>query len=133
MIWGSFTWSGLCSVTLCSNRMESQKYLNILGDHPQVNFYFPDRSGIFQDDNARIHQSNVVQDWFRHYEGSFSHMKQPPQFPDLNLIENSRDQLERLASLNTSSFFIERSIETFARTLDRYSFRLFAKSCKIYA
>ena len=90
MIWGSFTWSGLGSVTLCSNRMKSQKYLNILGDyvHPSIDFYFPDGSGIFQDDNARIHLAHVVQDWFRDHEGSFSHMEWPSPSPELSPIEN---------------------------------------------
>ena len=40
---------------------------------------------------------------------------------------------EVLASLNTSSFFVERYFATFARTLNKYSFGLFAKSCRIYA
>ena len=67
---------GLGSLTLCSNKLKSQEYLNILDDqvHPSIDFYFPDGSGIFQDDNTPIHRFHVVQDWFRDHEGSFSHM-----------------------------------------------------------
>ena len=92
MIWWSFTWSRLGSVTLCSNRMKSQEYLNILDDqvHPFMDFYFPDGSVIFHDDSARIHQSRVVQNWFRDHEGFFSHMEWPP-----HSIENLWDQLQR--------------------------------------
>ena len=55
MIRESFTWSGSCSVTLCSNIMKYQEYLNILGDHvhPSMDFYFPDGFGIFQKVSCR--------------------------------------------------------------------------------
>ena len=53
--------NGLSSVTL-DNKLKFQEYLNILGDHrhPSMDFYFPDESGIFQDDNAPIHRACVV-------------------------------------------------------------------------
>ena len=91
-------------ISLCSSKIKSQEYLSIQGDHvqPSMDFYSPDGSDIFQEDNGHIHRAHVVQELFRDHEGSFSH-------------------------------FIERSFTTFARTLDKYSFRLFVKSCIIYA
>ena len=54
-----------------------------------MNFYFPDGSGIFKDDNARS------SDRFMDHEGSFSHIEWPLQTLDLNPIEKFGDQLER--------------------------------------
>ena len=58
-------------------------------------FYFPIRNGIFQDDNARIHSSRKVENWFEQFNGSFQHMYWTPPSPDLNPLENLWDKLER--------------------------------------
>ena len=56
MIWGCFSWSGLSTAS---------QFLNILNDQviPSMYFFFPDGSGIFQDDNAKINLALVVKEW----------------------------------------------------------------------
>ena len=59
--------------------------LNALNDQviPSMHFFFPDGSGIFQDNNAKIHQALVVKEWsmrtmsVREHEESFFTHKLP--------------------------------------------------------
>lgn len=43
IIWGRFSWSGLGSATLWSNKMKSAEYLNVLNDYiiPSMDFFLP--------------------------------------------------------------------------------------------
>ena len=50
-----------------SRHCKSAEFLNVLNDQviPLMDFFFPGRAGIFQDDNAKIDQALVVKEWER--------------------------------------------------------------------
>ena len=58
----------------------------------QLIYFFPDGSGICQDDNTKINRALVVKEWrmssVREHEEAFSHINWSPQSPDFNLIES---------------------------------------------
>ena len=58
MIWVCFSWSGLGTA-------KAAEFLNALNDQviPSMDFFFPDGSSIFQDNNAKIHRALAVKEW----------------------------------------------------------------------
>ena len=48
----------------------------------------PEGNAIFQDDNPPIHTIKIVSEWYKEHSGEVEHFIWPPQFPDLNIIEN---------------------------------------------
>ena len=75
MLKGCFYRDAHGSVTLCSNKMNYQEYLQVLGYHVlfSMDFYFSDGNEIFPDDIFRM-KDGIVQDWFIASEGTASEL-----------------------------------------------------------
>ena len=83
-----------------SRHSKSADFLNGLNDQviPSMDIFIPDGSGVFQDDNAKIPQVLVVNEWSMRsisVRELFSHMNWPAQSPDYNPIESIWDVLEK--------------------------------------
>ena len=88
-----------------SRHKKSAEFLNVLNDQviPSMDFFFPDGSGIFQEDNANIHRALVVKEWtMNENEESFSHMNWPPQSPKFTALKvfDVLEKTERMVRLS---------------------------------
>lgn len=56
-----------------AQRIKSADYLNILNDQvfPSMELLFPDDTGIFRDDKARIYRPHILKDRFRNLRYHF--------------------------------------------------------------
>lgn len=97
MVCAAISWYSMGPMVTLQGRITGKDYVTILADHvhPMVQYLFPNGDGMFQDDNAPIHTSRIVQDWFYEHEGDLSHLPWPPQSPDLNIIEPVWSVLEK--------------------------------------
>ena len=67
---GVFCWHGLGPLVPLEERVTANQYKVVLNDHlyPMMKHFYPDGSGLFQDDNASIHGAQGVTEWFDEYE-----------------------------------------------------------------
>lgn len=76
-------------------------------------FFFLDDTGIFQDNNARIHQAGIVKEGFRVMRHHFSQTDRLKR-PDLNPIQDLWDVMEK--TLNGCLYLLS-SIQDFGKKL----------------
>ncbi len=88
--WEAFCWHGLGPLVPLEGRVTANQYKVVLSDHlyPMMKHFYPDGSGLFQDDNAPVHRARGVTEWFDEYENDVNHMLWPSQSPDFNPIEH---------------------------------------------
>ena len=83
MFWGAVRFDGRKMLVKCPNRMKSTDYLEILQKFDEK-LNIPGL--IFQQDNAPIHKSQIVGQFFE--QRRWNVLEWPPYSPDLNIIEN---------------------------------------------
>lgn len=89
MIWGCITFFGSDYLSRINGTLNSDLYLDILRDYVLGSFawYAMDpATSVFQQDNARVHTTALVQEWCTEQEVTVP--KRPPNSPDLNIIEH---------------------------------------------
>ncbi|GBN83533.1 hypothetical protein AVEN_107628-1 [Araneus ventricosus] len=71
------------------------RYLDILTDHllSCMSIVHSDRLGQFQQDNVTPHASRVATKWLQEHSPDFRYFHWPPKSPEMNIIEDIRDEL----------------------------------------
>ena len=103
MVWAGISFNGCTDIAYISTRENSINYIETLERFMIPQFYeFCGLNGVFQQDNAAIHSSNLTRTWFS--DKGINLMAWPSRSPDLNPIENIWADLSRLVYRNGRQF-----------------------------
>lgn len=95
-VWGMITAQGVGRLVQIEGNLNKELYRDILqddvlGSYSDLGLDY--HAYYFQQDNDPKHTSKIVQAWFR--ENNMDLLPWPPNSPDINIIENLWDHLER--------------------------------------
>lgn len=111
MTWDGFGFNGQTSLAICSKKMNSQDYQQILEDHfLPLHDLLGGPSCVFQQDRAPIHMSNSTKMWFNMH--NINVMDWPSLSPDLNPMENVWGHLARKVYANGRQYFSTKDLTT---------------------
>lgn len=117
-VWAWMTASGAGDFVRINGKLDSEKYLAILGDVllPSIHQRFGRKMKFIQD-KSPIHESTKIKDWLADHAGEIELLPWPPKGADLNPIENVWGDM-----VKESEFFRLRSPdEVFDRANDTWN------------
>ena len=88
MVWGAFSASGKADLVVMEGKQNSARYINVLEKKSLFPFMncLNTNNALFQQDNAAIHTSKLMEDWFKTKNTDV--LDWSTKSPDLNPIEN---------------------------------------------
>ena len=103
MVWAAISHRGKSEIAFLRGRQTSQLYSQTLENY-LLSFAsrFHGTNYIFMHDNATIHGSKVMKEWFERYAVEL--LDHPPLSPDLNPIENCCGMLSRLVYADSRQY-----------------------------
>ena len=96
MEWGVCSWCDMVSLIHLDTPLTGNTYIRILADHlhPFMSIVHSNGLGPFQQDNAINQTSRITTEWLQEHSSEFKHLRQPPNSPDMNIIEHIWDVLQ---------------------------------------